>query len=268
MSIAADIKSATKSVTKKWTAQRKREERNAKARFHRIEYMYSDCVYTKEVAYEIMEDVYKQVSGGGTLPAHARQMFYHARPEIQNRTGRPLLSEYFTQTLLPKYINDHPEAESWWIVYDARGKLTEPHTKEQIPLGTLEVDNYLKEIQSHEIGMFDFGEAFKIEYPSKGTENRISAVLFIEKEGFNELFKAAKLAERYDVAIMSSKGQSVVAARKLADHLCHKDGVPLLVLHDFDKAGLEISLNLTKVSDAARWAGRVRYEFANCFGSA
>ena len=264
MSLANDLKSITKTVTKNWTAQRKREERDSRARYHRSQYMHSDRVYQKDIAWEVIPKAYAKASSNGKYPAHARQIFYAARPEIQERTGRPLKSVYFTQHLLPMYINEHPEAANWWIVYDARGRLMEPHTKEQVPLGTLEVENYLRAIGNHGVGAFDFHESFDTAFPTKGPANRISAVMFIEKEGFNELFKAAKLAERYDLAIMSSKGQSVVAARRLVDELCAEgDGVPLLVLHDFDKAGLEIAQNLTTVSEAARDSDRVRYEFAN-----
>jgi hypothetical protein len=54
------------------------------------------------------------------------------------------------------------------------------------------------------------------------------------------LFKSVNLAERYDIAIMSSKGVSVTAARQLADALCHEHNIPLLTLHDFDVAGFTI----------------------------
>jgi hypothetical protein len=53
------------------------------------------------------------------------------------------------------------------------------------------------------------------------------------------LFKRVKLAKRYDLAIMSSKGMSVTAARELVDGICGGE-VPLLVLHDFDSAGIII----------------------------
>ncbi len=49
-----------------------------------------------------------------------------------------------------------------------------------------------------------------------------------------------KLAERYDIAIMSTKGMSVTASRELVDKLCGEHDIPLLVLHDFDKAGFSI----------------------------
>jgi hypothetical protein len=49
-----------------------------------------------------------------------------------------------------------------------------------------------------------------------------------------------KLAERYDIAIMSTKGMSNTAARELIDEMCGLHGIPALVLHDFDKSGMSI----------------------------
>lgn len=264
MSIAKEMATMAKRVTKQWTAQRKREERDSRARYSRADWMTSTRIAQKDVAWSVIPDAYVKASNDGTLPAQARQIFYAARGPIQDGTGRPLQSVYFTQHLLPLFINEHPETADWKVVYDARGRLAEPHTKENVPLGTLEVQKYLADISRGKSLALDFHEAFDTKFPTIGTANRVSAVLFIEKEGFNELFKAVKLAERYDLAIMSSKGQSVIAARRLVDQLCHHDGgVPLLILHDFDKSGLEIASSLTQVSDAALCSGRVRYEFEN-----
>jgi hypothetical protein len=80
-------------------------------------------------------------------------------------------------------------------------------------------------------------------------------VLFIEKEGFLPLFKHVHLAERFDIAIMSSKGLSTTAARTLVDRLCGEHGIPLLVDHDFDKSGFSILGTLRRNTR--------RYEFAN-----
>jgi hypothetical protein len=49
-----------------------------------------------------------------------------------------------------------------------------------------------------------------------------------------------KLAERFDIAILSTKGMSVTACRELADELCFRYSIPLFVLHDFDKSGFSI----------------------------
>ena len=88
-----------------------------------------------------------------------------------------------------------------------------------------------------------------------GPTGAFGAVLFIEKEGFAPLFKAAQIAEKFDIAIMSTKGMSVVAARALADEMCSDYDIPLLLLRDFDKAGFSIAGTLQRDTR--------RYEFRN-----
>src|SRR5262249_28078874 len=56
---------------------------------------------------------------------------------------------------------------------------------------------------------------------------------------FDALFRRARLAERFDLAVMSTKGMTVSAARRLIDELSGR-GVETLVLHDFDLYGLGI----------------------------
>lgn len=217
-----DIRAATRKVTKKWTAQRKREERATRARCFRDDYMDDERISQAEIAERVIPEAYAKASDNGRLSAQARQIYYAARPEIEDWTDRRLDSVYFTQTLLPQFMNRHPETEDWRVVFDARGHLIEPHTGKEIPLGTLSVDGYLGDIGSHCVDDPEM-ERFDTAYPTCGPSNRFSAVLFIEKEGFNILFKEVKLAERYDLAIMSTKGQSVVAARRLVDELCGGD---------------------------------------------
>src|SRR5262249_56960994 len=88
--------------------------------------------------------------------------------------------------------------------------------------------------------------------PTSGPANRYRYALFIEKEGFDALLKAARIAERFDLAIMSTKGMSVTAARTLVERLSEA-GVTILVLHDFDKSGFSIMNTL------APSTGRYRY---------
>jgi hypothetical protein len=52
------------------------------------------------------------------------------------------------------------------------------------------------------------------------------------------------LAERYDLAIMSTKGISNTSARRLVDEMCGDRDLKLLALHDFDKSGLSIFATL------------------------
>jgi hypothetical protein len=90
--------------------------------------------------------------------------------------------------------------------------------------------------------------------PTVGPANRYSTILFIEKEGFDPLLAAARIAERFDVAIMSTKGMSVTAARLLLDRLAPSIE-RVLVLHDFDIAGFSIFGTLS--------ADTRRYRFEN-----
>jgi hypothetical protein len=205
-----------------------------------------------------MEEVYLYVSDNGSLPAHARQMMYRARKLIQEAIGiaEPWKkSSYFTQTLLPDFMADHPEmTRSWDVVYDARGHVSEPHTEKQIGLGTVEVREYVTSWTSH----FDDSPGsvtLKTAVDTKGPANRYRFVLFLEKEGFNPLLKRAQIAEKYDLGIMSTKGMSVTAARKLAEAYA-REGVTILVLHDFDVSGFSILHTLSH--DTRRHKFKVR----------
>ena len=235
MSVNKSIVDLVRKSTKKWTKQRKSEERERRAIQNRRARMSFARITVKEVAYRCMSDAYMKASADGALPASARQIMYQARPTIQAETGEQLNDSYFTQTLLPNYINEF--GVNWNVVFDDRGHFHEPHTDKSIGLGTLAVQNYLADMHEPEMS------GLTIEPPkmiTSGSEARYGAVLFVEKEGFMPLFESVKLAERYDIAIMSTKGQSVTASRLLIDKLCGESGLPLLVLHDFDKAGFSI----------------------------
>lgn len=240
---ATSIITAIKGVTGKWAKQRKAEERERSREFRRRDALTrSERVTIRAAAFEIMEQSYLKASTNDTYPAHARQIMYAARGQIQRMTGRVLDDDYFTQTLLPDYLSENPETTSGWdVVFDARGHFTEPHTESVVPLGTLDVRSYLAAIESHaEKTALDIELDSGSLFPTCGPKHRYSAVLFIEKEGFMPLFKAARLAERFDIAIMSTKGMSVTASRLLVDRLCGEHQIPLLVLHDFDKSGFSI----------------------------
>ncbi|HEX7600825.1 MAG TPA: hypothetical protein VF316_04430 [Polyangiaceae bacterium] len=221
--------------------------------------MYSGRVNFTDVAAEVLPPAYAHVSGNGALPVFARQFYYATRDAFQRATGRQIEYDYFSQNLLPKFLQ-RPEAAGWNVTFDARGTLIEPHTETRVPIGTLEVDSYLGGGWGR-----DGGGAFLMDssYPTRGPENRYQGVLYVEKEGFNPLFRAVKLAERFDIAVLSCKGQSVVAARRFVDEVCHDEGIPLFVLHDLDKYGFSIFQNLTSVSFAAEDGERVRYAFTH-----
>jgi hypothetical protein len=253
--IANDILDAVESATSKWTRQKKSEERHPGNVRYRVSRMTKEPRTTqKEAAWQVMKECYIAVSGPRKLPAKARQIFYQARPKIMKLTDdKELNYGYFSQVLLPDYIEDHPEnTKAWNVVYDARGHFEEPHTNRRIGCGTLEVRNYLQAVKEPSIVAAGFADAnIDIIGPSGG----FSGVLFCEKEGFNPLFKAVNLANRYDLMIISTKGVSVTAARRLIDEICGDSDLPLFVLHDFDVAGFMIFGTLQRDTR--------RYQFSN-----
>jgi hypothetical protein len=251
---------AVTAVTKSWTRQRKAELRDRSREISRRDALARRRRVTiKDAAWQVMASAYRHASANGTLPANARQIMYAARPDIPRLTRRDQLDDdYFTQTLLPDYMADRPhETAEWDVVYDARGHFAEPHTDRLISLGTINVRGYLREVAAYTPprSLIDPDLPPLPIFPTCGPKHRYGAVLFLEKEGFGDLLRAARIAERYDLAIMSTKGLSNTAARHLVDHLCAEFDLPLLVLHDFDRSGFSIVGTLQRATR--------RYTFKN-----
>jgi hypothetical protein len=133
-------------VTKKWTKQRKAEERDASARWRRDDRMLKRMqLNQKEAAAQVLEAAYMKASNNGELPANARQIYYAARPAMLELTGLEIINyNYFSQTLLIDFMADNQElCADWDVVFDDRGHFEEPHNGGVIGLGTLSVRSYL-----------------------------------------------------------------------------------------------------------------------------
>jgi hypothetical protein len=243
--IKALLKDAVTGVTKPWKAFKRQADRDDRVhqrdQEHWLKAQQAKKLSVKEAVYQVMERAYLKASANGTLPANARQIMYAARPLVLALTGGQCWkqSSYFTQKLLPDFIKAYPgQTAQWDVVFDARGSFHEPHTRAQIGLGTLGVREYISEWTA------DVPESFAtLQLPhacqTSGPCNRYRYVLFIEKEGFDPLLQQARMKERFDLALMSTKGMSVIAARQLIEDLT-KQGVTIFVLHDFDKSGFSI----------------------------
>jgi hypothetical protein len=201
-----------------------------------------DRIRVEDAAWQVMEQGYLLAGDNGRLPTPPRQVMYACRPFILELTVLDKLDDhYFTQKLLPDFIEAHPAlTANWNVVFDPRGNFTEPHTKHRVPLGTLAVRNFLAQIEKGAAlpEIIDL-DAFGL-FPSIGPVNRYRDALFIEKEGFGPLLEKEQIAELYDLPIISTKGLSVTALRMLLDRL-HEFGVErVFVLHDFDVSGFSI----------------------------
>ncbi len=235
--LAEALTSVVTKATGKWAATKKSEERHPSyVSYRRVRMTAARGLSQKDAAAQVMEAAYMAASANGTLPATARQVMYAARPKIEALTsGRRLDDQYFCQTLLPDFMEEH--GVDWDVVFDARGHFTEPHDGGIVNLGTLGVRSYLADIREAE---FEQAKLKSARISTSLPDCNFGAVLFIEKEGFQPLFDRVELAEQHDIAIMSTKGVSVTAARLLVDRMCSAHSIPLLVLHDFDVAGFTI----------------------------
>ncbi len=258
---AQEIVKAIEAVTKEWTKRRKKEER--KNRPNRT--FRNASIFHTDVAGEILPKAYAHGSGDGKFTLAKRNFYYAAREHFAKATGKEITYDRF-KTILLQFMNRNPkQTAEWKITADPRGTFWLPNTAHatNIPVGTIQIDNYLSCLDAR-FDELNFDHLIPVQWPLNRPSQRFSAVLYIEKEGFGPMLQEARIAERFDLAIVSCKGQSVVAARKLVDHLCRKDGgVPLFVVHDFDKAGFEILNNLTQESQQAIEQDRVPYYFEN-----
>lgn len=257
--VSEALTKSIKSIGKDWKKAKKQSDKKDRVSRRSLDRMRTRMPPRQTIqaaCFEVMETAYMRASSGGKLVANARQIMYAARPLVMAICGEFYKnSSSFTQGILPKYLRENPgETAGWHVVYDARGKFIEPHTKKRVDLGTVEVRQYVRGWKS---SGFKPGEDLNLGFKvaTRGPADRYKWALFLEKEGFNELFKQVGLANQYDIAIMSTKGMSVTASRELIDRLSSR-GVTTLVARDFDKSGFSIVNTLRTSSPRYRFSSR------------
>ena len=253
-----DLSSMIGVLGKKWKRAKRQADINDRIpRYHLQSFRENKySAFIKDAAFRIMDEAYNKASSNGRYVANARQIHYAARPYILKKTGRDkLTSSYFTQTLLKEYLEDIQPSWAENVVWDARGHFREPHQNRIIGLGGAAVRRYISEFTS---GIFNPASGLKIEkcVETTGPTLRYGSVLFIEKEGFDDLLEDEMIAETYDVAICSTKGLPVSALCDLAAAL-KKVSCPIFVIHDFDKSGFSILGSLQRGTRGSRGTGTI-----------
>ena len=156
-----------------------------------------------------------KASGDGQYRFSLRQLYYAVRPEVMEATDSGTLDYNYFAVVISRYENERGEIPG--IYRDPRGVLYTPHSGTTTPIGTISVEQY------------------------KRPEWTFSNVLYIEKEGLFEVLKQASFPERYDCALLSSKGFASRATRDLIDMLGeHKEDVRVFAIHDADGPGTVI----------------------------
>jgi hypothetical protein len=188
----------------------------------------------KEIILAHLNEAVAKAGGDGAYRFSLRQLFYAVRPFVLEALGREPEYDYFAQV-----VTEH-EAERGEIpgMYrDPRGTLYHPHTGEEIPLGTLNVEGYRR------------------------PEWTFNKILYCEKEGFFPILRAARWPERQDCALMTSKGFASRAARDVLDLLGETgEDLYFFCIHDADAYGTMIFQSL---QEATRARGRRKVHIVN-----
>lgn len=210
---------AVKTLYKERKARRKDAARASRADYNRfIQHRRRTEWSRKDAVFEVLPEAIATATGDGQYPVSARNLYYQVRPLLQNYTAKELDYNYFSQNLLVQYREQHGAIQG--LYYDPRGVLYEPHTGKAIPLGTRELEGY--------------------RFPGW----LYNKVLYMEKKGLWPILQAAKLAERYDMAIVAGEGYASEAVRLLFDTASKDQGYQLFVLHDADPSGYNIARTL------------------------
>ncbi len=201
------------SAVKPLYKEAKKQERAARTP-RRTYYAPEPKVSQKEIVFSIMP---RAIHNAGANFS-ARDLYYAARPLVyahgEWEYGKRLEYGYFSQTLLTEYQEQRDAIAGLWR--DPRGNLHEPHTGKSVALGTREVLAYA--------------------FP----EYTFDKILYVEKEGEWPKLQAARLAERYDMAIASAKGYPVEAVRELFSR-AEGGEYQLFCFHDADLDGYNIA---------------------------
>jgi len=170
----------------------------------------------KEVVAECLEQAIAKAGGDGEYRFSLRQLYYAVRPYVIKEIGKELDYTYFCKELITNYEAENGDIP---LMYrDERGTLYHPHLGEDIPIGTIAVENYHKPAWT------------------------FNKVLYIEKEGFFHVLKEKKIPEKYDLALLTSKGYASRAVKDLLDALGEngEEEITFFCIHDADAYGTAI----------------------------
>lgn len=186
---------------------------------------------------DYVTEAFNKASNNGRYAITARQIWYKLR-EIAPIVESKNTYNDFTQEILTEWIDANPECEDK-INFSDRGNFYVNGS--QIGLGTANVRNFVNTLGTADNTFNCYGgvnstmhieDNFNLEY-------KYDKVLYIEKTGFDAIFKAEKVAEKYNMIIVSGQGFSTRAAKTLLYEF-QKMGLKLYCLHDLDISGVYI----------------------------
>ncbi len=156
----------------------------------------------------------ERLSGNWEYWFSLRQLFYDIRPHLIKLIGKEPSYGTFSK-VVGEYEDGSGDVKN--LYRDDRGTLHHPHTGEEISLGTRSVAEYQR--------------------PPWG----FNKVLYCEKEGLFPILRNAGWPERWDCALLSSKGYATRAVRELLRRIKESgEAVTVFCIHDADGDGTVI----------------------------
>lgn len=186
---------------------------------------------------DYVTDAFNMASDNGRYAITARQIWYKMR-EISGIEEKKHTYADFTQEILTEWIDDNPEYEDK-VNFSDRGNFFVDGS--QNGLGTANVRNFINTIGTSQNIFKCYGgisSNIHIE-PDFDLIYKYDKVLYIEKTGFDAIFKAEKVGEKYNMIIVSGQGFSTRAAKTLL-YKFQQMGLKLYCLHDLDISGIYI----------------------------
>lgn len=218
----SDLSKLAYLTCKDWFEYKKALERASKQRENHEPRRRPEKISLRDAVFEVLPEAVEIVSSSGKYPFSARNLYYQVRPLLQQLDGEidELKYEYFTPPLLTEYQEQYGKLDG--LYYDPRGVLIEPHSEQEIPLGTRDVDAY-------DIPMWEYNK-----------------LLYIEKKGFLPILQQAQIPQRYDIAIMAAEGYATRAAKLVLNSIHKETEFDILALHDSDVDGMMIKYTLER----------------------
>jgi DNA topoisomerase VI subunit B len=215
------VTGAMAEVVKVFRREGERNRRDARRAERDQEKEERACEWSvKDAVFAVLKEAHARTIDYEGRKVSTRQLYYQVREMIQQYTSKELKWDYFSQTLLTDWKEEHGPLEG--LYNDPRGYLHEPHTGKGVPVGTLQVADY------------DFPEYV------------FNKILYIEKKGLMPVLQSVQLKERFDLAILAGEGYATEAIRTLFERAANKGHYRLFVLHDADPYGYNIARTLAE----------------------
>ena len=196
-----------------------------------------------------LRQAYELASTGGKYAITARQVYYKLR-EISGLEESDSTYSDFTQEVLTKWLDDNPDAQEQ-IYFAERGNFY--IGSEQAGLGTGAVKRAIN-ADGGAVNSFEtFGgiESKLHLQPDFDIRYKYDKAIYIEKTGFDGIFRAERIGERYHAIIVSGQGFATRAGKTLL-HYLQSQGLRLYCLHDLDYSGVNIINSIREENEKFR----------------